>query len=517
MNSLRKSIVFLGALAGVASAAVPAARAAAPGEAEAKAEPAVRSLSEAEVVSLSIRHNPDLVAAWLNEKQAQYAVRAEEGRYPLVLQANAGYTHSSSPSLARDQTGATNVVVGTRDSFVIGSSLSKDFATGTSVSLSVQGERSTTSRAIGPLVTAGAAGTGYSLSTRLSLVQPLLRGAGSRIGQAGLRAAELDLDAQRQGRERVASEVVRDALTSYWELWYASQALDIEQSARAFALAQRNEADARRAQGALAPADVLAFDTRVASLDEQVTSAELTELQRGLELAQTLGVDASTSRWRAAASPAEQPVPSVAEVERKLREQSPELEEMQARLTAAESRAQVAGDAYRPRLDLEGYVELRGLGNNTPAPAFAQVGTLGAPGGYVGFVFEAPLTGGREQTEVEAARVQVQLAKNQLEAARSRIRIAAARLVAQLEAAKSRRTAAEQTVAIAEKQLEAERARFALGASTPIQVQQAEDSARTARLRVARAKVDQVQAALALDHAVGDLAARHPAAAPPSR
>ncbi|UQA63112.1 TolC family protein [Polyangium aurulentum] len=514
MNSLRKSYVFLGVLACVASAKVPPAHAAAPQEAGAKADPSVRQISEADVISLSIRNNPDLASAWLTEKQAGYAVRAEEARYPFVLAANAGYTHSSQPSLARDSSGGTSVVVGTRDSFVIGSSLSKDFSTGTSVSLSVQGERSTTSRAVGPLVTAGAAGTGYSLSTRLSLVQPILRGAGTRIGLAGLRAAELDLNAQRQGRERVASEVVRDALTSYWELWYASQALGIEQSARAFAIAQRNDADARRAQGALSPADVLAFDTRVASLDEQVTSAELTELQRGLELAQVLGVDASASHWRATGNPAEQSVPSVAEVERKLREQSPELEELQARLAAAEQRAQVAGDAYRPRLDLEGYVELRGLGSGSPAPAFAQVGTLGAPGAYVGLVFEAPLNGGREQTEVETARVNVQLARNQLDAARSRIRLAAARLVAQVEAAKARRTAAEQTVAIAERQLEAERARFALGASTPIQVQQAEDSVRTARLRVARAKVDQVQAALALEHSVGDLAARHPAPAP---
>ncbi|MDC3960240.1 TolC family protein [Polyangium jinanense] len=466
--------------------------------------PVVHEITENDVVTLVLRHNPDVASAILSEKQAAALVRAQEVRYPFVLTANGGYTHSASPTLQRDG----SVSVGERDVFALNAALRKDFATGTVVSFSVQSSRSSTSNPVGELVTAGAAGTGYSVSTRLSLTQPILRGAGTRMGEAGLRAAELDRTAAHEGRERVASEVVRDALTSYWELWYASRALAIEQAANALAKVERDAADQRREKGAAAAVDVLSYETRIATLGESVTSAELTEIQRGLELAQLLAVIDPNARLRASGDPVDPPVPTVAEVEKALASLSPELKELEARVASAESRAQVAGDQYRPRFDVEGYVELRGLGNGSIAPAFAQIGTFGAVNGYVGFLFEAPLTTARESAEVENARINAQISKNQLEAARSRIRIVALRLVAQLESAEARRRAAAQTVAIAEKQLEAERARFALGTSTPLQVQQAEDTVRTSRLRVARATVDRIQAMLQLDHSMGRIAAR---------
>ena len=123
-------------------------------------------------------------------------------------------------------------------------------------------------------------------------------------------------------------------------------------------------------------------------------------------------------------------------------------------------------------------------------------------------VFETPLTGKRESAEVAAAELEARIAKSQLDAAKARIKIAASRLVAQLDAAKARLGAAQQTAEIAARQLEAERSRYALGTSTPLEVQEAEDAVRRARLRVARATVDQVMAAIAIDHAVGDLSAR---------
>jgi outer membrane protein len=470
----------------------------------------VRPLSEPEVVSLSLQHNPDLSSAMLSEKQAMLAVRSEEARYPFMLQANAGFTHTTSPALGPGGT----VITSTRDSVVLGSTLSKDFATGTNVRLSFQGERNATNRAVGANVTAGNAGTGYALSSRLAVTQPLLQGAGTRIGESGLRAARLDATAKKEARHRVTSEVLRDVLSAYWELWYASRSMGIEISARDLAAAQRDEAEARKSKGALPAADVLAFDSRLASLDEQVTAAELTELERGLDLAQILGVEAPQARWQATGDPGDPASPSVTDVENKLAERSPELHELQAKLEAAESRAQVAGDVYRPRLDVEGYVEVRGLGNGSIAPAFGQIGALSAVGGYVGMVFEAPLGMAQESAEVEKARAEVRIAKNQLDAAKNRLRLSAAKLVAQLDASRARRAAAEQTAAIAARQLEAEAARYALGASTPIQVQAAEDAVRQARLRVARARVDQVKAALAIEHSTGELIARYAATMP---
>ena len=484
----------------------PNAQAAAPSPASpvSPEKSSARSISEPEVIELALRHNPDLEVARLSEKQAAYGVQSEEAAYPFVLQANAGYTRSATPSVSANNA----VVVATRDSFGVGSSLLKDFPTGTQVSLSLQGERTTTRRPSGLSIAGERTGLTYSLSSRLSVTQPLLRGAWNRVGELGLRTARLERESRTGARERVASEVVRDSMLGYWELWYASRALDIEIAAHNFAAAQRAEAEARRAQGAISPVDVLAFDTRLASLKEEVTVSELQELQRSLELAQLLGIEAPKERFRATGSPVDPATPSQGEVEMKLLQQSPELKELEARVAVADARADVAGDAFRPRLDLEGHVEVRGLGNRAVAPAFGQVGSLNAVGAYAGVFFETPLTGKRESAEVAAARLDSQIAKSQLEAAKGRIRIAASRLIAQLEAAKARRTAAQQTAQIAEKQLDAERSRFTLGTSTPLQVQEAEDAVRRARLRVARATVDLVQAGIEIEHAIGDISGR---------
>jgi outer membrane protein TolC len=495
-----------------AAPAIPAAPAPPP-PAVSRPRGASRDLTEAEVIALALRSNPDLEVAQLSEKQAAYAVQSEEAAYPFVLQANAGYTHTASPSLGRD----SSVVVGTRDTIAAGSALLKDFPTGTQVSLSVQGERTTTHRPSSATIAGEQSGTGYSVASRLSVTQPLLRGAWSRVGELGLRSARLEREARTGARERVASEVVRDSLLGYWELWYASRSLDIEIAARDFAAAQRAEAEARRATGALSPVDVLAFDTRLASLKEEVTVSELNELQRSLELAQLLGIEAPGAPFHATGSPSPPATPSQSEVEAKLLRQSPELKELEARVAVADARADVAGDPYRPRLDLEGYVELRGLGNASAAQALGQVGTFKAVSGYVGVFFETPLTGKRESAEVSAAQLESRIAKSQLDAAKARIRIAASRLIAQLDAAKARLAAAQQTAEIAERLLGAERSRFTIGTSTPLQVQEAEDAVRRARLRVARATVDQVQAAIAIDHAVGDLSARLAASGPKSR
>lgn len=464
-----------------------------------------RSLTETETITLALRSNSSLIGASLAERQSVYSVQSEEGRYGLTLQANAGYTHSSVPSLAS----GGSIITGGKNTIVVGSELRKDFATGTLLSLSVQGQGTATSRSGSPS-TSGSDDTDYTFSTRLSASQPLLRGAGTRVGEAGLRAARIELAAAKEARERITSEVVRDTMLAYWELWYAGRATAIERAARDLSAAEREDAKQRQGSGAMAQVDVLSYETRLASLEEGIASAELSELSKTLDLAQVMGVEAPSSAWRAVSSPPEDvATPDVGQVEAKLASRSPELQELEAKVTLAAERAAIAGDAYRPRLDLEGYLEVRGSATGSASTALGQLGSASALGGYVGVFFEAPLTGRRESAEVEVARLALRSAENQLAAAKRQLNITASRLVAQLAAAKARRTAAALTASVAAKQLEAERARFALGSSTPLQVQAAEDALRQAQLRVERARVDQAQSILALEHADGDLAARY--------
>ncbi len=92
-----------------------------------------------------------------------------------------------------------------------------------------------------------------------------------------------------KSRDRVKSELVRDVVLSYWELWYTEEASRIERSALALAKQQEADAKARVEQGAAAETDVLTFSTRVAQLEESVVGADLNQRQRALALARLMG------------------------------------------------------------------------------------------------------------------------------------------------------------------------------------------------------------------------------------
>src|SRR4051812_26162118 len=150
-------------------------------------------LSSPQAVELAVQNIPELHTALLRESQARFDVTAEEALYDPVFSANAGFTHSRSPSLR----GTDGTVVTTSNVYNIGAGLTKQFAVGTTLAATVAGQRSAS--ASPPINFQGgpnAVGPAYSLVGKLALTQPLLRGYGSAIGLASLRVARLNRTAE---------------------------------------------------------------------------------------------------------------------------------------------------------------------------------------------------------------------------------------------------------------------------------------------------------------------------------
>ena len=347
---------------------------------------------------------------------------------------------------------------------------------------------------------------GYAVAGRASISQPLLRGAGTSVGELELRSARVGRSVAERAERRVTSQLVRDVLLAYWELWFAGEAARIDESALELARRQESEAQARVAQGALARTDVLTFSTRVAELEESVVAAGIQRTQRSLELARLMGSgDPAAGELVATAAP---PPPgrtaSRADIEAALRGGSVELAELEQQVRLARTRAEIAGDAGRPRLDLEGFVESQGVSERVPR-AFARAGQMSFITAHVGLVFELPLDDSRKNAERASAILSVRLAEQNLKAARDRIAADAVLVVANEAAAEQRLSLAQRTMALAKQTSDAERARFEFGQSIAIQVQQAEEDLRRAQLRVARARVDLVETQVVVSHLGGRL------------
>lgn len=469
-------------------------------------------LSPRDALKEAIEHNLTLRAAVSDLTAAQALSSREAARNDATLTVAVAATHNKNPSLSP---GTSSVLVGASDVAEASASLQKTLSHGTQISASVG---ASASRSSSPYVFSSAQGAaeplvlvtgpGYLLSAKLGVVQPLLRGAGSEVTLAPYHQAVAQQTATERERDRTASVLARDVLLSYWELWYASKALEADLAARQTALAQRDDATRRMNTGSLAAADVLTFETQLATKEEAVLQSELEVTTRQNELGRLLGRDrgAETLEVSEPAPPLSDEL-SRATVDVAL-QRSPDISASQASVSLSQLQERTAADSYRPRLDLDAYLQSQGLGNRDVPSAFSQLSGLGVVSAHVGLTLELPLTGTRYQSEARRARASLDAARHALGAARNQVAAAMATLVQKRELSRRRIELATGSIGYAEQQLAAKRSLFSTGSATALEVTQAQDSVQAASKREARARADLIQADLGIAYHVDALLTR---------
>jgi outer membrane protein TolC len=479
----------------------------APSEVDTKAGPVITT---DEVVRGVLQRNAALQSASMAILQASAAKEIQEGKFPYLFQADAGVTRSQTPSLRNH-----DVSVSERTAFVVGSQLSKSFPSGTTATLRAEGQRyesknpgvaQTTTL---PTFSTGTA-VGYQATVRATVSQPLLSGYGATVNEASIRAARIAETRSRRSFERQTSELLRDALNAYWELWYDGRAIEIQTLALELAAEQQRSAEQRVAQGALSPADALKFRTQLASLTETLLIAQATERTQAFELARLLGSVENGDELRAAATEPE--VVSFyprSELFTLAVSKSPAISELKEALRLAEDKRKVAGDEFRARLDLSAWAEATGLAAEHVKPVVQRLGGLDAVSVYGGVTYQTTLDSRRLHGARSQADYEVRVAQANLESAITQLKAQTAQLLVKAEQASASFDAASKTLEVATMQAQNERQRFSLGASTPLEVQVAEDALRQAQLRVVRARVDRVKSWLSLAHLTGDLLSRY--------
>lgn len=458
-------------------------------------------ISRNEAVNRAMRNSPTLRLAEIDLKSAKAEVQGEQGRYPFYLGADAGYTRSTATQLRSND----SVSSSSSHSVSGGVGLSRQFKTGTSAELRAEGEHFQNDS---PSAAAGVtpfAASGYGASFRATVTQPLLRGYGTRVGEADLRAARVAEKASEKALLRTRSALVGDVLSAYFELWYTSRTVDIETSSLALAREQLDQASARLSLGDISKVDLLAFQTRASELEEALIAAELGRQQRSVALSQLMGQTPPVADLFASTEPSlEGRRFEVREVEAAMRADSVELAELEQQVTLARTQAEVAGESWRPRLDVEAWAESAGVSTEFPN-AWGRAAGGQYWSAHAGVVLDLPLDDAGRHAEQTQAALRVQAAREQLEAARRQVGADASTAIANERAARERLTSAQRTTTIADETYRAERERYDLGQTLVIAVQEAEAALRRARLREARARVDAAQARLVLLHLTGGL------------
>ncbi|MBN1652247.1 MAG: TolC family protein [Deltaproteobacteria bacterium] len=465
-------------------------------------------MDEEGAIARAAKNNPDLRAALLDLRSARQAEAAAEAEYVPVVRITPGVTHSETPNATVE-----GVTTGSSEAVDVGLGLAHRLSWGTQLSIDVTGSAGMR-RGVNPQVTTRETvelGPTYGLEARAGVSQPLLRDAGNDVGEASLRSAQSRRRGAEHGRDKIASELLRDVLSGYWELWYCDSALQVYVRDREVALQQYTEAQQRVDLGTIAASDALSYATGLASLDESLEQSRATYRGAAIDLGRLLGIDPESASRLEIEPPADvllsQMTPEQAA--ERARKSSEELREIETEIEVAREQVRVADDASQARLDLDAYVSARGLGYQDAVDPLEQVGTLSAVSAHLGLTFEFPFSNVQRRSQLAKARLDLEAARARFEARARQIEANAAKQVEQLRAASQRVVLAQRTVGVAQQLAAAESERFEIGTATPLQVLQAQEDLRGAELRHAKARADQAKAAFALLHLTADLLSRY--------
>lgn len=456
-------------------------------------------------IERALAAHPGYRAAAIEVRRARHHYVGETYRWVPVLHLEGGLNVGNTPSLQANQ----SIAFPYSETVQLIAEIQQPFDTGTMLALRATGsrrfQRSVFSFMAGAAPFEFTLGPGYGFDLTLTATQSFLRGFGADVGRAEQRNAEAALVNAEAARDRRATELVRDTLQAYAELWYAEQAVVINAAARDLANRQVDDARARLEVGVLSPADTLAFATRVASLEEALALSEADRRTKAILLATLLGMPLGTE-IHATDDPPALPFDVVdAQAVALAVERSPQLEELRSQVEITRRAARVAAEPLRPRLDAQAQVGLHGLGYDDAGEPFAQVASFAAFTAMVSLVYETPLEDARLHAEEERARLGIDVAEQRVAEAQATIEQQVMGLLQQRAAARRRIELATLTVDLARQSAEAERGRLEVGTRTPTALLAAEEEHRNAELRLRRARVDLYVTETALLAFVGHL------------
>src|SRR5664280_3657426 len=167
----------------------------------------------------------------------------------------------------------------------------------------------------------------------------------------------------------------------------------------------------------------------------------------------------------------------------------PELRQILAQQQRAELELRAAADARLPQVSVTGFWAEQGLNGSTAIPVYSYAANLDVP------IF----TGGRIQAERARAELAIRQLKQQEQEVRNRIVLDVQTSIAQLGSARSEVDVAKLGIELARQEVEQSRDRFQAGVTNNVEVIQAQDG-------LARASDNQIAALYRFNQARADLA-----------
>jgi hydrophobic/amphiphilic exporter-1 (mainly G- bacteria), HAE1 family len=477
-----------------------------------------------EVIERTLDNDPDLRISRIQRDEAGFSVRAAQGAFDPLLSFTGSRTRTVVP--VASILGGTETGKLTETQLSGGPQLSGVTTTGATYSLQFISSRQQTDSMFNTL------NPQYPTSVNLNLTQPLWRGMRFDENRYRIQVARKNRQISNEELRQRVIEVVTRAVDAYWELDYARKNLDVQIEAVRLAERQYQSNQRLSEQGVLAPVDVVAAQTQVATFEQSLFAAQqlLTQAENNLKI---MMLPNRTDLMWSVALVVESPLsaatkaPALQDAIARALKSRPELAESALALDVNQLDVKLSHEQTKPRIDAFANLSASGLAGiplpatSNPLAAFFPPGTQFVPsllmGNYAqslstlaGGTFPSAQIGVNISLPLRNRTAQAQAAISQAEGRRLRtlqdqvgmaIEADVRNAVQAVLATQSQLEAAALASRSAEEQYLSEQRQFQAGTSTVFLVLQRQTDLISARSREVRTRADAGEAIANLDRA----------------
>jgi len=485
-------------------------------------------LSLEDAILLTLLNNSDVNVQRAQFDLSQFAVQRAHSPFDPLFVAGFAPQRSTSPS-ASSLNGASTL---TQLSQATSLGYSQQFQSGTGVDVGLATTRFTTNSSFATVNPSFASGLSFSVS------QPLLRRFGFFANRAPIIIAQRGVRQSRASFEAQLNDTVQRVINQYWDVVQARKTLEVLKKSLELAEASYQRDKRALELGALPPLDIYRSESQVAQRKVPVIQAEYSLKQVENALRQTVGADLDA---RAGALDLE--LTDSADTHGKLEivdlqdslatalKGRPEIEAQNQQLAIDDTNAKLATNNLRPDLSLSATYISNGLGgivfDKTGAvvssggfgDSLSQIGGFSFPTYGINLQLRFPLRNSSAAADLGTALVSKRRSLYQMRSLEQSIATEVKNSVHDLEEAELVITAAQASRDLAQKNLSAEERKYQLGAQTIFFVLDAQNQLSQAEQSLVQAQVFYQKALAEVDHATGNLLAKHrlliPASATP--
>ncbi len=343
----------------------------------------------------------------------------------------------------------------------------------------------------------------YNSKLVLGIRQPLLKGFGSDVQTADIRASQKQKEANVYLVDSEAADLVADVKNAYWELVFAWQDIEVRKLSLELANKLLDDIKARIQAGKLANVEIYRPESEVARREENLITGE-----RAIGFAEdNLKFLINSKDWQTAFSPLDLPEmkaiqPDLAVTLENALTNRPDLKAAKLLTQAAQIREQSTKNNTLPALALVGSIGAGGVDDSYGSSidnSFHDSETLWS----VGVNFSIPFNNSFAQGEYRQAKAALTKAQTSTELLRQGVRRTVRTTVRDVYLAIKAMEATQKTSLASRKGLEAEQIKFNAGRATSLDVLVAQETYSEALSQENRTKIIYAQTLAELDRIQG--------------